>query len=314
MKIALATTLFVVFLLRTPRALSNPRGRPSWLASGLGGAGLLIADSYVPYATVDAWFGGTNSVHLVRNLLLTSALWFLHAAVAQVVPRIRISPGSWKLNPWVLVGGLTAISVPFFIADTEGTSSSFVTDHGSQLAIYLYSSIYMAFVALMCLDLVWLLRGSWKDFLGLIRIGALVAAIACIDEIVYVTALWTNTGSDAFRAITLVAFNTIYLGVALMILSLSVMALGRTHPLQKATTRALEGLVNHHSVSATDFSRIHTTDLAEAGTDRSRMYRAYITFRDLEAQPGVKAGLYARLVLHIAQLQLTRRQAPINAQ
>lgn len=314
MKVVLATTLFAVFLLRTPRALSNPRGRASWLACGLGGAGLLIADSYLPYATVDPWFGGMNIVHLLRNLLLTSALWFLHAAVVQVVPRNRLSPGNWKHSPWVLCGGLIAIALPFLIADTAGTSSNFVTDNGGQLAVFLYSAIYMAFVALICFDLVWILRGSWRGFLGLIRVGALIAGLASVDEIVYVTALWTDTGSESFRTITLVAFNAVYLGVALMIVSLSIMALGRTHPLQKLTTRALHGLIRHHTSGSRDYTSVHSADLDTDETNRAKMYRAYILFQDLESQLHPRTGLYTKAVLHVAQLQLTRRLPPATPQ
>lgn len=302
MKAVLATTMLIIFLLRTPRALFTPKGRSSWLACGLGGLGFLVADSFIPYATVDAWMGASNFTHLMRNLLLTSAVWFLRGAVVQAAPVQRRPPMDWKFNALTLCCGLVAIAAPFVFADTAGTSSSFVTDRGEQAGVYLYAGIYMAFIALICMDVVWILRGIRSGALALIRLGALIAFVACLDEILYVTAIWAQFGTPGFRQFILIAFNTIYLGVALMVMSLCALAF---HPLQRLTIVALNNLLRYHRKQLPGFRSVHEDHGTATTNQRSTMYRAVIELRDLEAQTGTDFGRYGRFVLSLAQRQMT---------
>lgn len=302
MKAVLATTLLIIFIVRTPRALSTPRGRSSWLACGLAGLGFLVADSFLPYATVDSWLGASNYTHLLRNLLLTSAAWFLRGAVVQAVPLHRRPPRDWKFSGLTLCCGLLAIATPFMLTDTAGTSSTFVTDRGEQLGVYLYAGIYMAFTALICLDVVWFLWGIRSGSLGFIRLGALIAVAACVDEIVYATAIWTQRGSPGFLQFTLTAFNAIYLGVAVMAMSLCALAF---HPLQRLTIFALHTLIRYHHKHLPGFQNIHDVVSLAKTSPRSSMYHAVIELRDLEAQTDTTFGHYGRFVLSVAQCQMT---------
>lgn len=307
MKTVLATTLLIIFLVRAPRVLSTPRGRASWLACGFGGLGFLVADSFVPYATVDSWMGASNFTHLLRNLLLASAVWFLRGAVVQAGPPQRRPPMDWKFNPLTLCCALVAIAGPFVFADTAGTSSTFVTDRGGQWGVYLYAAIYMTFIALICLDVVWILRGVRSGALGFIRLGALIACVACLDEILYATAIWAQFGTPGFLQLTLNAFNAIYLGVALMVISLCALAF---HPLQRLTIFALKTLLRYHRKKLPGFQSIHEGDGPAARNQRSAMYRAVIELRDVEAQTDTDFGRLGRFILSLAQRQMTL--TPVN--
>lgn len=302
MRAVLAIAFLLVFIVRTPKVLSSPKGRASWLACGFGGLGFLISDSFVPYTTVDSWLGGSNLTHLLRNLLLTTALWFLRQAVMQTIPARHKLNDAWKYSLYTLICGLAAIAVPFLIADTSGTSDSFMTERGSQPGVYIYAFVYMAFVALMGLDLVWALRGKWIGCLGLIRAGSFLIFASSVDEMLYITAVFTHTGSEGFLTFTRSAFSVIYVGVALIVVSLCIMAF---HPLQRLTTAALQSLIRYHQNKIPGDANDQSPEQPALSTPRSKMYRSLILLHDLETQHKVTYGRFAQLMIAGARRQLS---------
>lgn len=313
MKLLLAVLLCTTFVLRTPAALRNPRARASWAATGLGGFGLLITDTFAPYTDVDQWLGGMNFAHLIRSLLLSSSVWFLRSSIIQATGAALDRQRAWKYSPLTLLISLGAITLPFMLADTKGSSGSFVTEQGTQLGVYLYAVTYMFFVGLICLDIVFLLRGRWRSWLGLMRIGAIAAVIACLDEIIYATAVWASIGSQLFLSISFKAFNVVYLGVAFIILSLVMLAIKPVQLVQR-TVAALLGLAVARC--ARKKSRPESANDPQEGRlvdPRTTVYRHVIALKDMEAQEGIPLGPFTTRILNAGERILTR-PAPVQTQ
>ena len=307
MKLVLASLLCIIFIFRTPSAIRNPRARVSWAATGLGGFGLLITNTFVPYYEVDQWLGGMNLAHLARSLLLSSAIWFLRSSIIQATGTGPDKNRGWKYHPLTLCMALGAITLPFMLADTMGSSSgSFVTAEGTQLGVFLYASIYMLFVGLVCLDCVWLLRGRCQGWLGVMRIGAITAAIASLDEIIYATAVWTSFEHPVFLAITFKAFNIIYLGVALIILSLAMLAIKHVQLVQRTVAVMLRMTVARYNRKQSSLESTYVHHDERSSDPRSTIYRNVIALKDIEAREGVRLGPITTLILNAGERSLTR--------
>ena len=307
MKLILASLLCLIFILRTPSAIRNPRARVSWAATGLGGFGLLLTNTFAPYYEVDQWLGGMNLAHLARSLLLTSAIWFLRSSIIQATGTGPDRNHRWKYHPLTLCVALSAITLPFSLADTVGSSSgSFVTAEGTQLGVFLYASIYMTVVGLVCLDCVWLLRGRWHGWLGVMRIGAITAAIASLDEIIYATAIWTSLDQPIFLAVTYRAFNIIYLGVALIILSLAMLAIKPVQLVQRAISALLRMAVIRYNPNHARMESTYASDDERSSDPRSTIYRNVIALKDVEAREGIRLGPITTLILSAGERSLTR--------
>lgn len=313
MKILLATLLCAIFILRAPSAIRNPRARASWAATGLGGIGLLITDTFAPYVTVDHWLGGMNFAHVIRSLLLSSSVWFLRSSIIQATGIGLIQSRSWKYHPLTLLTALGAITLPFLLADTKGSSASFVTEEGSQLGVFLYAAIYMLFVGFICLDMVWLLRGRWRGWLGLMRIGAITATLACFDEVTYAIAVWATISNPLFLSISFAAFNLVYLGVALIILSLAMLALKPVQLVQR-TIAALLGLsaARYHRKTLTAES-MYAPHEKRSSDPKTTIYRHVIALKDIEAQEGLRLGPITTRILSAGERILTQ-PAPTRTQ
>lgn len=306
MKLLLAALLCAIFVLRTPSAIRNPRARASWAATGLGGFGLLITDTFAPYVDVDHWLGGMNFAHLIRSLLLSSSVWFLRSSTIQATGTGLGQNRTWKYHPATLLIALGVITVPFMLADTNGSSSSFVTEEGTQLGVFLYAAIYMLFVGLICLDIVWLLRGRWRGWLGLMRVGAITAAVACLDEIIYATAVWVSIGDPLFLSVSFTAFNLVYLGVALIILSLAMLAIKPVQLVQRAVAALLGLAVARNNRKKHSSESIYAPHDERSGDARTTIYRNVIALKDIEAQEGLQLGPITTRILNAGERILTQ--------
>lgn len=313
MKFLLAGLLCAIFVLRAPSAIRNPRARASWAATGLGGLGLLITDTFAPYVSVDHWLGGMNFAHLIRSLLLSSSAWFLRSSIIQATGAGLIRTRSWKYHPLVLFAALGSITLPFLLADTRGSNASFVTEEGSQFGVFLYAAIYMLFVGLICLDMAWLLRGHWRGWLGLMRIGAITAALACFDEVTYAIAIWSSLGNPLFLSISFAAFNLVYLGVALIILSLAMLALKPVQLVQRTIAALLERSVARCNRKTLDMESIYAPHEEPSSNPRTTIYRHVIALKDIEAQEGLRLGPITARILSAGERILTQ-SAPARPQ
>ena len=314
MKFLLASLLCIIFVLRTPSAIRNPRARVSWAATGLGGFGLLITNTFAPYYEVDQWLGGMNLAHLARSLLLTSAIWFLRSSIIQATGTGLYKNHRWKYHPLALCVALGAITLPFILADTVGSSSgSFVTAEGTQLGVFLYASIYMLVVGLVCLDCVWLLRGRWHGWLGVMRIGAITAAIASLDEIIYATAIWTSFENPLFLSVTFNAFNIIYLGVALIILSLAMLAIKPVQLVQRTVATLLIVAVARYNRNHPDQENIYVPPADRSIDPRSTIYRNVIALKDIESREGIRLAPITTLILKAGERSLAK-PVPVRKQ
>ena len=307
MKFLLASLLCIIFVLRTPSAIRNPRARVSWAATGLGGFGLLITNTFAPYYEVDQWLGGMNLAHLARSLLLSSAIWFLRSSIIQATGTSPERSHRWKYHPLTLCVALGAITLPFMLADTVGSSSgSFVTAEGTQLGVFLYASIYMLFVGLVCLDCVWLLRGRWHGWLGVMRIGSITAAIASLDEIIYATAIWTSFENPIFLSITFNAFNIIYLGVALIILSLAMLAIKPVQLVPRTIAAMLMMAVNRCNRKRSSLGSTYAPHEARPSDPRTTIYRSVIALKDMEGREDFPLGPVTKRILIAGERILTQ--------
>ena len=313
MKLLLAALLCAIFILRTPSAIRNPRARASWAATGLGGFGLLITDTFAPYVDVDHWLGGMNFAHLFRSLLLSSSVWFLRSSIVQATGSNPDRSRNWKYHPLTLVIALGAITLPFLLADTKGPSASFVTEEGTQLGVFLYAAIYMLSVGLICLDMVWLLRGRWRGWLGLMRVGAITAALACLDEIIYTIAVWSSIGTPMFLSISFTAFNIVYLGVALIILSLAMLAVKPVQLVQRAVAAMLGLAVARYNRRKLSPESIFAPHEEQTSDPRTTIYRNVIALKDIEAQGGLRLGSITTQILRAGEWILTQ-PAPARTQ
>lgn len=55
---------------------------PALVSASLGFVALFTVGFAIPEGIVDSWLGGTNLLHLIRNLLFLSSMWFLRRAIS----------------------------------------------------------------------------------------------------------------------------------------------------------------------------------------------------------------------------------------
>lgn len=184
MEFAAFLALAVLAGLRLP---ALRRGGPSTLSelALLTGAGaLFMVGTVVPLPVLDGWFGGSNVVNLLQNVLATLAIWFMTMTAKLMVT------GSWPVRRklWGLVLIITSFTIPFFVMDRGETNEQFVWAHADDGWLWLYASIYMGYVAyLMCRMLIALWKREARPY-AVVRLGATFMGAASVFEIIYLTA------------------------------------------------------------------------------------------------------------------------------
>ncbi|WP_077490902.1 hypothetical protein [Sinomonas mesophila] len=146
----IALLLGGVLALRTVSALRRrTRPGPALLSAILGFIALMTTGVLVPEGVLDGWLGGTNLLHLIRNLLVLGAVWNLRRAIALV-----IDVENKRSNPTPLLVLCLVVSVFFASHSHEGTHPSFIPAYAHLPGIWAYGTLYMAGVLWMALDIV----------------------------------------------------------------------------------------------------------------------------------------------------------------
>lgn len=170
--------LGIAFLVRIPNVIRVRTARLTWLATGVGALALLYCGTLIPIPVLDGWLGGTNYLSLLQNVSATLAFWLVMQAV--------ITQGRFPLRQlfkWPLYVGIAAFVVPFFFIDRGTTSQDFMFERADQLPTFLYSSIYLAMIAGICVYLsakVW--KGGSLTFAALL-IGAQFVILGSLLQI-----------------------------------------------------------------------------------------------------------------------------------
>lgn len=184
MELAAFVALALLAVLRLPAIGRGGAGTLSELALLTGAGALFMVGTVVPLEIVDSWFGGTNVVNLLQNVLATLAIWFM------TMTATNMATGSWPARRavWELIIVIVAFTIPFIIMDRGPTNDSFIRDYAADGWLWLYASIYMAYVAYLMVQIFLALGKRRPRPYTVVRIGAVLMGVASIVEIVYLTA------------------------------------------------------------------------------------------------------------------------------
>lgn len=216
--------LALVFVVRTPSAIREPRSRLSWLASGAGTLALLTLGTAIPQPELDGYLGGHNWINLAQNVLCTIAFWLVtQAAISQDGKRRTVR---W----WPLVAALTAFTIPFlFITDRGRTDYFFIPHHANQTAMWLYASIYMGAIGAISFQLIAGVRARSARSYWLFRIGATTVILACLDEIIFLTTTRFELFPPSAQNVLFHLFDPLfYVGVILIVAGIASFTLLKT--------------------------------------------------------------------------------------
>lgn len=184
MELAAFLALAILAILRLPALGRGGAGTLSELALLTGAGALFMVGTVVPLAVVDGWLGGTNVVNLLQNVLATLAIWFMTMTAK------NMANGSWpaRRSVWELIIVIAAFTIPFFMMDRGSTHRDFVRANAADGWLWLYASIYMAYVASMMVRMFQALGKREPRPYAVVRIGAILMGTASIAEIMYLTA------------------------------------------------------------------------------------------------------------------------------
>lgn len=184
MKLAAFLALAALGIYRLPALRRGGAGTMSELALLAGAGALFMGGSAVPLETVDSWFGGTNVVNLLQNVLATLAIWFM-----TMTARI-MATGEWPSRRAVYELGLVLIAfiIPFALMDRGPTSGTFIRSTAQNGWLWLYASIYMTYVAYLMGWMILALGKRRARPYVVVRVGAFLMGTASVVEVVYLTA------------------------------------------------------------------------------------------------------------------------------
>lgn len=175
--------LALLAVLRIPAIRRGGAGTLSELALLTGAGAIFMVGTVVPLHTIDSWLGGINLVNLLQNVLATLAIWFM------TMTATNMAIGSWPTRRavWELSIVIVAFSIPFFIVAGGPTDTQFIRNHSTNPWMWMYASIYMAYVAyLMVRMFIALGRREPRPYV-VVRVGAVLMVVASVIEIVYLT-------------------------------------------------------------------------------------------------------------------------------
>lgn len=263
----------LIFAVRAPHVLRNPRGRAAWAATGVGALGLLTLGSVVPQTVLDGLLGGTNLINLAQNVCATAAFWLMLRASTADLPRRPV-----LAHPVSLVVMVVAFAVPFFLVrDRGGTEFRFIVEGIDQPAMWVYASVYMTCVAAITATTI--ARGvlTTPGALVVFRIGLTLVLVASVDEVVSLTADHFRLFDPAVRDVLRFAFDPpFYLGIVLLVTAMGSLTLRRwaRNARSRPHLRRLSRIARRHGVRAVD----------RGGDVQVRTYDLVIALRDAEVQ------------------------------
>jgi hypothetical protein len=131
-------------LARLPRVVRRRRVDFVWVGTVLAALAFSVNAVILPGPTVDAWLGGENLFHLVRNLLALSAVWCLRVALVQSLQRRTWSRSRTLREAAIGATLLLGLTAAFLSIDRGPTSGAFIPDHLSQPGTLIYALLIMA--------------------------------------------------------------------------------------------------------------------------------------------------------------------------
>ena len=161
-------------------------------ATGVGVVGLFCTGQIVPESTLDALIGGINWLHLVRNLLVTAAVWLVREGVFRAVSGEPEARRRVTHRPLFLGALLLAITIPFTLQSFVPTTSAFIPENVQQPAIYVYATVYMAILGGLGLSVLRVSLGprdsrTVRASATVVGIGMGLMVLGCADEILYMS-------------------------------------------------------------------------------------------------------------------------------
>lgn len=219
--------LATVLVVRSYLALRG-RGSTSFLgAIAAGVLGLFFMGAIVDDGVIDQALGGINLVHLIRNLLVTCAVWFVREGVFRAFAGSCRSRAKVSRHPAVLILALFTITVTFGLQDFMPTTNTYIPQAAHQPAVFIYATVYMAFLAYLALSVVRVCAEPQESrpvrvSARVMAAGMLLIAAASVDEILYMALRFTGM-QGALVEITYALFKTpFFLGIVLVSLGLAV--------------------------------------------------------------------------------------------
>ncbi|MCT9626014.1 hypothetical protein HWD94_12900 [Pseudarthrobacter equi] len=161
-------------------------------ATGVGVVGLFCTGQIVPESTLDALIGGTNWLHLVRNLLVTAAVWLVREGVFSALSTEPEARRRVARRPLFLAALLLAITIPFTLQSFVPTTDAFIPETVQQPAVYVYATVYMAVLGGLGLSVLRVSIGprdsrTVRASATVVGIGMGLMVLGCVDEIIYMS-------------------------------------------------------------------------------------------------------------------------------
>ena len=217
----------VAVVVRLPRVARRRRVDFVWVGTALAALAFSANGVMVPERTVDAWLGGENIFHLVRNLLALSAVWCLRAALVQSLQRRDWSRSRTMRE--AAIGGalLLGLTAAFFSIDRGPTSGAFIPDHLAQGGTLVYTLLIMVMGAWNAADVARVAfreltlrqpghdRLLWPGLLGL-GVGGSLLVLGCTLEAGYAVLGYSGTW-DAVAVALRASFGPVFLPGAVLV-------------------------------------------------------------------------------------------------
>lgn len=196
-------------------------------ATGVGVVGLFCTGQIVSENTLDALIGGTNWLHLVRNLLVTAAVWLVREGVFRALSSESELRRRLTHKPLFLAALLLAIAIPFTLQSFVPTTDAFIPETVHQPAIYIYATVYMAILGGLGLSVLGISVGprdsrTVRASATVVGVGMGLMVLGCIDEIIYMSLRFTGFQGSLIDVTYLLFTPLFYSGILLTSLGLGI--------------------------------------------------------------------------------------------
>jgi hypothetical protein len=217
----------VAVLARLPRVVRRRRVDFVWVGTVLAAVAFSANGVMFRERDVDAWLGGENLFHLVRNVLALSAVWCLRVALVQSLQRRTWSRSRTLREAAIGAALLLGLTVAFFSIDRGPTSGAFIPDHLSQPGTLVYALLVMVMGGWNAVDVARVAfqelatrqsqrsRLVWPALLSL-GIGGSLLVLGCALEAGYAILGYVGTG-DAAAAALRASFGPVFLPGAVLV-------------------------------------------------------------------------------------------------
>jgi len=204
----------ILVIARGSAMLQNTAARPAWIASVFAAMGMLTLNVIIPLDALNAALGGRNLWNLIQALAATCAFWFFYRSIRL----LAFGAGTRQLSSWFLVVSLTIQAAAFaFIAEPEGDPTTFVVDHITDPACYVYLMVYIGSVALLAGASLWAVRARIRSIFVLFFIGYALITAAAISHLFYLTLAFLEGAPPPFVEQLRQAFYVMFVpGVAVL--------------------------------------------------------------------------------------------------